>query len=249
MKIASFEEKIYRGAFEYFKSKNLFAEETFEVFRDKRDMSYRFQAKCRGRVSTGEILVTDLNYRITKDFVPIEVTIDKTLGVQKIRERFLTLKNKSKVTYTFAEISVESDEEIGDVHEETFQVPPKFHILTHSAISSLFYIKSKKFDTTAKNYYICIASSNLWSFEKTPEIRTIAVERLTNLAESVKLGDSNVEGHKFKVYNYEAKAPEDEIPPFLELVGSPHLSIPYIVESEDGNLAQIKYLNHMDSDG
>ncbi len=50
------DDKIYRGAFSYIRNENTYAEENFDVYRDKKDQTYHYISEAVVKVTTGEIL-------------------------------------------------------------------------------------------------------------------------------------------------------------------------------------------------
>ena len=58
------EDKIYRGAFTFIRNENNYAEEVFDVYRDKKDLSYHYVSEAIVKVSTGEVLNLHVEYSV-----------------------------------------------------------------------------------------------------------------------------------------------------------------------------------------
>ncbi len=48
--------KIFRGAYNYYRDGQVYSEETFEVFKDTKELNIVFQSQIWARVTTGELL-------------------------------------------------------------------------------------------------------------------------------------------------------------------------------------------------
>ena len=48
--------KVFRGAYNYLRNGNIFSEETFEVFKDRKEGTYSFESEMHSRVATGQLL-------------------------------------------------------------------------------------------------------------------------------------------------------------------------------------------------
>ena len=61
-------DKIYRGSYNYYRNENLYAEENFDVYRDRKEQTYHYISECTVRVSTGETLNLHVEYIKNKEF-------------------------------------------------------------------------------------------------------------------------------------------------------------------------------------
>ncbi|MCR9203927.1 MAG: hypothetical protein NXH75_05090, partial [Halobacteriovoraceae bacterium] len=68
-------EKVYRGAYNYLKGDTLYAQEEFEVYKDRKELGMTFFAELHSRVATGELLTVFVDYVITKEYVPQKLVI------------------------------------------------------------------------------------------------------------------------------------------------------------------------------
>lgn len=233
-------EKIYRGAFDYYRGDNIYSEEEFEVWKESQNMTYSIFSKLHSRVATGELLTIYVDYQCTKDFVPENVLVEKALGKELVTEIYNFNKKENLVDYLF--ISKE-----GQVHDQ-INSSPKFHIATPTAASSMLFLRSKKEDTTSKNFYITLQSNNDWKFKELPSFKNITMQRISTTAEDVKINGSTVSATEYKLFEDSNNDEEDYNPAHLNVFMSKHLGIPYSIQSEDGTKILVKYLNDLNSD-
>jgi hypothetical protein len=228
--------KIYRGAYNYMRNTNVYCEETFEVFKEKNDSGMLFSSQLISRVATGELLNITVDYKINKDYLPTTVIINKVLGNENVVEIFSFNSKKNIINYSF-----ENSEGSKSVDLNT---TPKFFISTPSIATSMLYLRSKKFDSTGKNYFNVLSSSNQWSYENDPEFNAIAVERKTLTSESRNFEGSQLQGVEYRIEQHSEEEPI-ESPPFIKCFVSQHITIPYFLEDEQGTKIEVKYLNDL----
>lgn|SRR5690606_1749273 len=231
-------DKVFRGSYNYYRHNNIYSEETFEVYRDRQDFGMSFFADIHSRVATGELLTVQVDMKITKDFIPGYVKVVRALGKDVVTETYTYTKTNSMVLYTF-ETKSESQE---------LQIPtnPKFHVATPAACSSMIFLKSKKEDTTGKNFYNLIQSQNNWKYENEPLVKMIAMQRVGTGTENVVIDGHSVQATHYRLF--EDTGDSKELPPAIKVHISKHATIPYIIKSDDGTRVQIKYLNDLDRD-
>ena len=228
--------KIYRGAYNYLRNGNIYCEETFEVFKDKNDMGLLIESQLISRVSTGELLNITVNYKVNKDYLPTMVMVNKVLGNENVVEIYTFNTKNNIINYSFENSEGKNTVEINS--------SPKFYISTPSISTSMLYLRSKKFDGTAKNIYNVLSSSNQWNFEENPSFNNIAVERMTLTSESRNLDGASIQGVEYKIEQQSEHEP-GVIVPFLKCFVSQHVTIPYFLEDGDGTKIEIKYLNDL----
>lgn len=235
-------EKVYRGAYKYLKGETVYCEEEFEVYKDRKELNLSFFAELHSRVATGELLTTYVDFQISKDYVPIKVLVEKTLGKEVVKEIYDFNKRTNVIDYLF----------ISKKGEQHCQITtnPKFGIQTPAACTSMLFLRSKKEDTTAKNYFNIITSFNHWKFENEPSQQTIVLERAGSSQESMLIEGQSVQAIQYKMYNAEelSEAENQNLVEISKSYVSKHATIPYLVKSDDGIKIQIKYLNDLDKD-
>lgn len=233
-------QKLYRGAYNYVKNENVYSEEVFEVYKDRKENGMYFISQIISRVSTGELLNINVTYHVNKDYIPMYVIISRTLGEESVKEVYNHDPRKGVLTYLF----INDEEEI----KKEFAVPPKFHITTPTVASSNLYLRSKKFDNTTKNYYTFYSSTNQWEFENDPTTTNVAVQKISSTSEKLIIDGQNVQAVEYRLFEDNNHSPEGkEAPPtqFIRIYLSPHLTLPYIVRGDDGTRVQIKFLNNL----
>lgn len=236
-------DKVYRGAYNYYKGETLYCEEEFEVFKDRKELGMTFFAEQVSRVATGELLTVYIDYTLTKDYIPQKLMVERKLGELIVREMYDFNARNNMVDYIFMNKK-------GQEHTQV-QVPPKFTITTPTACTSMLFLKTKKEDTTSRNYFSVLSSTNQWTYEKEPFQQTIAVERTALASESINIDGHSVNATPYKIYDVtdldKSSDDQDQVP-FLTTQISKHATIPYIIRSDDGIRIQIKYLNDLDKD-
>lgn len=230
-------EKFYRGAYSYIKNESLYSEESFEIYKDRKDNAFYFLSQMHSRVSTGELLIIDVHYHVNKDYVPVHVQIKRTLGKAAVREVFAYSPRKGVMTYLF----VSDDEEV----KKEFNAPPKFHITTPTVASSNLYLRSKKFDSTAKNYYSFYCSTNQWEYEKPPFMKNVAVQKISSSAEAITVDGQKLQAHEYRIYEDNQDHEDSPQDSYIKVHLSQHVTLPYLIKGDDGTKVQIKTLNNL----
>ncbi len=235
-------EKVYRGAYKYFKGETLYAEEEFEVYKDRKELGMSFFAESHSRVATGELLTVYVDYMINKDYIPQKLTIERKLGELMVKELFDYNHRTNTVDYFFIS-------QKGQEHQQ-IQVPPKFSIATPTTSTSMLFLKTKKEDTTSRNYFPVLASTNQWTYETLPFQQTLVIERTALASENINIEGHSVAATPYKIYDIQDldQADDADNVPFVTAQISKHATIPYVVRSDDGIRIQIKYLNDLDKD-
>jgi hypothetical protein len=233
-------QKMYRGAYRYQRNNSIYTEESFEVYRDKKELTFTFISEVLGRVSTGELLKIHVTYQVGKDFVPQSVTVRKELGKEQAEELYRLDAKQNMLKYTFKN---KRDRQVIEMN-----VPPRFHICTPTMASSMTFFLSKKFDATSKNFYTFLQSYNSWNFEKKPSSKGMVLERLSLTSESI-----FIDGHELQAVQY--KLSEDskglDFSNNQNTINSAFIylsrfhAIPYSIRTDEGSLIQIKYFNNL----
>lgn len=236
--------KVFRGAYNYLRNNTIYSEETFEVFKEKKEGTYCFQSELHSRVATGQLLTIKVNYNVNKDYVPTYVTVEKLLGEDSTNETWIFDSRNNKLSYSF----LDKD---GATTEVELSTSPKFHITTPSTACSMLFLRSKKFDATAKNIYTFWSNHNKWLFEEDPSIKTIGLTKISTTFENVMVEDQKLQAIEYRLFEdmdeEKSKNKEPLVPPYIRVFLSKHVTIPYLIrDDEDGTRIQIKYLNDLD---
>lgn len=231
-------DRIYRGCYNYYRNDNLYAEENFDVYKDKRDQTLHFISESVMRVSTGEMLNIHTEYITNKEFVPLFVYIEKIMGKEIAKEVYDFSPKRSVITYTFKNTK-------GDEHVDEIMSPPKFHITTPTALTSMLFIRTKKFDATGKNTYSLVVSDNTWEYTAAPRFTNPIVERVGLSNEKVTIDGQNVLASPFRLFDEVTEFKSVKEPPHVKIYLSPHNGIAYTIRSEEGTKIQIRYLNDL----
>lgn len=231
------ENKIYRGAYKYMRNTNIYCEETFEVFKDKGDSSMLFQSHIMSRVATGELLNISVDFKVNKDYIPTLVVINKVLGNNNVVETFSFNSKNNTINYTF--------ESASETEKLVLNTTPKFSISTPAVCTSMLHLRSKKFDSTGKNIYNVLSSSNQWSYESEPSFNTITIRRMNQASETKTIDGSNVQGVDYKIEYKEESDEYDKDAPNLRCFVSQYVTIPYFLEDGKGTKIEVKYFNNL----
>jgi hypothetical protein len=232
------EDKIYRGAFNYYRNDNSYAEEIFEVFRDKKEQSFHYISEAIVKVTTGEILNIRVEYNVNKEYIPQYVTIEKIMGKESTREVFEYNLKRNHIIYSFTNSK-------GEVQGDEITTAPKYHIATPTAASSMLFLRSKKFDASGKNSFNILAGYNLWDFKESPKFKNIILERASLTVEKMNFDGQNVQATQYRMYDESTDFKIVKEPQHVKIFLSQHGAIPYVVRSDDGTKIQIKYLNDL----
>lgn len=238
--------KIYRGAYIYFSGDNQYAEESFEVFRDNKDLSLNFKSQILSRVATGELLKIDVDYTVGKDWLPRTIHLTRTLGKQSIQELYYYEHTKNLITYRF--IDSENVETT-----KTTSTPPRFHINTPATCCNFLFLLTKKFDINGKNSYTLYSSVNQWEAKEDLQQHSVTLFRNGPASDPMVIGKSVLQGDEYfleadiRVAEFAEKEDKSHRPVRLYL--SKYVTIPYMIEDPNTGLkVQVKYFNNLDPD-
>jgi hypothetical protein len=236
--------KIYRGAYHCFAGEKVYGEEEFEVYRNEKQEVYHFLSETTSRVSTGELLILNVEYVINFKFIPLIAIIDKAMGNDRIQERYDYDLENNRLSYMF--ITKDGD------NQSYMHTKQSFHIATPCIASSILFILSKKFNSTSTNFYNLISCENHWEYVDKPSVKNAMLQKISSTMEMIAIAGTTVEAMQYKLWqegtNYDfskKQKKKEEAPPTLKIYLSRFLAIPYIVESNDGLLYKIKYLNNL----
>lgn len=232
------EDKIYRGAFIYFRNETAYAEEVFDVYRDKKDQSYHYISEAIVKVTTGEVLNLHVEYIVNKDYIPQKVVIEKIMGKESTRETYEYIVKRNHLLYKFTNSK-------GDEHNEEISTAPKYHIATPTAASSMLFLRSKKFDANGKNSFNILVGFNQWEYKEAPKFKNIILERSNISAEKINIDGQSVQATQYKMFDESTDFKSAKDPQHVKIFLSQHGVIPYMLRSDDGTKIQIKYLNDL----
>jgi hypothetical protein len=236
--------KVFRGAYNYLRNGNIFSEETFEVFKERKEGTYTFEAEMHSRLATGQLLTIKVVYNVNKDYVPTFVLVEKYLGEDITKEIWTYDQRKTKLYYSFLDKN-------GEKTEVELSTSPKFHIATPCTCPSMLFLRSKKFDATGKNIYQVWASRNKWTFEDEPIIQGIVVKKVSSSFETLVVDDQKLQTMEYHMMEDleedTSKKAESIVLPYIRIFLSKHVTIPYMVRDDnDGTKIQVKYLNDLE---
>jgi hypothetical protein len=232
------EDKIYRGAFNYYRNENSYAEEVFEVYRDKKEQSYHYVSEAVVKVTTGEILNLHVEYIVNKDYIPTFVAIEKIMGKETTREIYEYNSKRNHLLYKFINSK-------GEEHVDEIATAPKYHITTPTAASSMLFLRSKKFDASGKNAFNILVGYNQWEYKEVPKFKNIILERASLTAEKMNIDGQNVQATQYKMFDEATDFKAAKDPQHIKIFLSQHGAIPYMIRTDDGTKIQIKYLNDL----
>lgn len=232
------EDKIYRGAFNYYRNENIYAEENFDVYREKKDQSYHYVSEAVVKVTTGEMLNIHVEYSVNKDYVPTFVMIEKVMGKESTKETYEFNSKKNHLSYKFT--SNKNEEFMAEI-----ATAPKYCISTPTAASSMLFMRSKKFDASGKNSFNILVGFNQWEYKEIPYFKTIIVERASLTTEKINIDGQNVQATQFRMFDEETDFKNTKEPSHIKVFISQHGGIPYLIRTDDGTKIQIKYLNDL----
>ena len=232
------EDKIYRGAFNYYRNENIYAEEVFDVYRDKKNQSYHYISEAVVKVTTGEVLNLHVEYSVTKEYIPTFVLIEKIMGKESTKETYEYNSKRNILVYNF--ISSKNEEFTTEI-----STAPKYHISTPTAASSMLFMRSKKIDANGKNSFNLLVGFNQWEYKETPFFKSIILERANLTTEKMNIDGQSVQATQFRMYDEGTDFKNTKEPPHIKIFLSQHGGIPYLIRTEDGTKIQIKYLNDL----
>jgi hypothetical protein len=232
------EDKVYRGAFNYYRNENIYAEELFDVYRDKKEQSLHYVSEAVVKVTTGEILNLKVEYIINKEYIPTFVLVEKNMGKELTRETYEYNSRRNHLIYKFT--NSKKEENIAEI-----ATAPKYHIATPTAASSMLFMRSKKFDASGKNSFNILVGTNQWDFKDVPFFKNVILERANLTTEKMQIDGQNVQATQYKMYDEGTDFKAVKEPQHIKIFLSQHGAIPYLLRTDDGTKIQIKYLNDL----
>jgi hypothetical protein len=238
IKIYNKDDKIYRGAFAYFRNDSLYAEEVFDVYKDKKEQNYHYLSQTIIKVSTGEILKIHVEYNVNAEYIPQMVVIEKNMGKESTSETYEYSAKRNHLIYKFTNSK-------GDEHIEEISTAPKYHIATPTTASSMLFLRSKKLDASGKNTFNILTCFNQWDYKEAPKFKNIILERVSLIAEKMNVDGQNVQATLYKIFDETTDFKSSKDPQHIKVYLSRHGAVPYLVKTDDGTKIQIKYLNDL----
>ena len=234
-------EKICRGAYNYTKRDHRYAEEEFVVYKDRKELSMSMFAYLYARIPTGELLTTYVDYIVNKDYSPQNLYMERTLGKSVIQENYAFNPLENKLTYHYSGPQ--------GIKTAVVTTPSKFTLTTPTTSTSFTFLRTKKEDTLGKNYYTVMGTDNYWKYEHEPYTKVVAMERTGIGSASISIEGKSLQSIPYKLYDGEdlQKGDNSINAPYLNVYLSKIVTIPYIVDSNDGTKIQIRYLNDLDN--
>jgi len=237
--------KIYRGSFQYYQESTLYAEDTFEVFKDTKLQAFAFISNMHSRAPSGELLQISTYYEVNKNQIPVQVEIIKKLGNKNATESYTYDPVNSSLQYKFIGKKVTT--------EHSMNTNQKYHITLPTALTSTLFLGTKKFDTTSTNEFFFLVSNNQWIFKAPQTVRPVYVKKISDTSENLTVNKNIVQTIRYElseINDWEtkkgSKTLEEEKPvPPIEIFLSSHIAIPYIVKYNNTSI-KIKQLNFMD---
>ena len=239
--------KIYEGAYDFYRHSSTYSEEIFEVYRDNKEHTYNFIAQLHSRLTTGEVLNMHLDYIISKDFIPLQVHIQKVLRDQSVNEYFIYDSNNSRIHYRFTKDKFKKDIQM--------ITPPKFHIATPFACTSMLFTRSKKIDNNISNTYHIIMSNNLWEYKAPLMSKIVALDTVSTVKENLNIDGNDVTSTQYRLYEYKESRKKDTSKPnnkeqshpgAVQIHMSSHMGIPYIINESNNTKMKIKFLQNLE---
>ena len=237
-------QKIYRGAYSYLRNGKPYCEETFDVFRDHKEMTVDFNAQLFSRVPTGELMRIKLEYRVDNKYNPVSVSIEKSLGSELSKETYECTSRTNIMIYKFTN-------NVGNVTEYKMNTPPKFHITTPFACTSCLFLLSKKIEGLGKSFFTVIGNYNRWRYSTDLHSTSILAQKLKlEENESLVIGGKKLISELFHICEDDMNRSGDTYLslPFIRAYISQHMSIPYmLVEESTKTTIQVKYFNSFET--
>ncbi len=233
--------KVLRGAYKYLRNDTIYSEETFDVYKEKKENAYTFESELHGRVATGELLSIKVLYKLNKNYIPSLVTIERNLGENSVKEIYDYDERRNDLRYTFLDKK-------GKTHQHELNTSNKFYITTPTACCSMIFLRSKKFDNSGDNHYHFWSSRNQWDFTAAPEFKVITVKKVSTGYEQLFIDGNKLQALEYRLWQeVETNAKEQGPPSFIRLYLSKHVTIPYLIRDDhDNTKIQIKYLNDLE---
>ncbi len=238
--------KVLLGTYEYSNNGNVYAEERFQVFKDQKNYDHIFVAEVNCRTTTGELLKIISHYELSKNWIPHDVRVERSLGPKKSEEIYAFEPKNNSIHYT-----LHTNEVRGESH---FATVPRFHVAAPCAAASMLFILSKRFDNTARNDYTVWSSTNQWKYLNPPTMHTVSLDRVSVGNETLFINNQELSCIKYLAYNT-SHAGSEELPfdyrnqqAPLTVYLSGHMAIPYIIEGQGSTRIQIKVLQDLAAD-
>lgn len=234
-------DKVCRGAYNYYKRDTMYAEEEFEVYRDRQELTLSFFAYLYARIPTGELLTTYVDYVVSKEFIPQNLYIERMLGKAIVQENYSYNPKDNQLDYHYS--GPKTKEHV------IITTPSKFTLTTPTTSTSFTFLKTKKEDTVAKNFYTIYGTDNNWSYIGPPESKIVVMERTGIGSETIDIEGKKLQSTPYKLFDGEDLEEDVESihAPHLNVSLSKVLTIPYLIKSADDTKIQIKYLNDFES--
>jgi hypothetical protein len=235
------QKKIYRGAYDYISNGKSYAEEIFNVFKDPKESNLTFESQLTCRTPSGEFLLVSTEFLANKDFLPLKLEITRSLGKESINEKFTYDNRTNRLKYVF--------ECNGEAFISEDPTTPKFHIATPTAVTSVLFTKANRIGMNNRVLQNVVTSVNNWEYSSDPITKIIAIERLSLTSSPIKIKDKDMEATHYAIYKSLGDSVSEQNANDTGVVNvflSKYDGIPYLIEEDDKNKIEIKYLNNLD---
>lgn len=210
--------KILQGKFNYLSQNKIYSEENFRVYREEgRRISYLFKCEVLSRVKTGEFLKVYIEYRVSRHFDPIEISITRLMGNKESKENFSVDPKTKNYTYTF------QTKDGTQSYDKVLTSRP--HIATPAFTTSMLMTNQKRLDPVQRTNYTLITSDNVWEYQGPFFEKSIFVELQALEPKDVMVSSKTVKALHCKLLSSNLGTSSDQ---GHDIYLSKHFNIPYL---------------------
>lgn len=210
--------KILQGKFNYLSQNKIYSEENFRVYRQEgRKINYLFKCEILSRVRTGEFLKVYVEYRVSRHFDPIEVTITRLMGDKESKEK-ITIDTKTKnYHYLF------QSKDATQTYDKIINSRP--HIASPAFTTSMLMTNQKRLDPVQRTNYTLITSENVWDYKGPFQEKSFYAELQALEPKEIVLNNKTIKALHCKLLSSNLGTSSDE---GHDIYLSKHYNIPYL---------------------
>lgn len=222
---------VLEGSYSYSEAGLFYSQENFKLLSYPSSQILQMKAEVLARTEVGEFLKIMVNLEMNNHYLPVSMTIERSLGKRFSLESFKVDLLRLETSYLFK--NSESEQE----HKKPYNIRS---YLTSPAIStSALFCLTKKWDLTGRTPIVLVNSDNSWTYQGPPTDKTVYGDFHSGDLHKLEInGQSHVASH-LSLYEHDSLSKQSEQPVNFYL--NKQYGIPYQVITGDRKIVLTKF--------
>lgn len=209
------------GSYSYSESGLFYTQENFKLLSYPESQMLQMKAEVLARTDLGEFLKIMVTLDMNSHYLPVGMTIERSLGKRYSLESFKVDLVRLETSYLFK--NSESEQQ----HKKPFNIRS---YLTSPAIStSALFSLTKKWDLTGRTPIILVNSNNVWNYDAPPVDKTVYGEFNTTDLNKFEINGQSYTASHLCIYEQDSNGKQSDQP--VNFYINKQYGIPYQVIS------------------